>query len=42
MQLISKYNKGFRLFLCVTDVLSKYTWVVYLNDEKSKTITDVF
>ena len=27
MQLISKFNKGFRFFLCVIDIFSKYTCV---------------
>ena len=29
MQLIIKFNKGFRFLLCVIDVLCKYAWVVY-------------
>ena len=28
MQLLSKFNIGFRFFLCVIDIFSKYTWVV--------------
>ena len=32
MQLISKFNKGFRFLLCVTDIFSKYAWVVPLKD----------
>ena len=28
MQLISKFNKGFRFSLCVIDIYSKYTWVI--------------
>ena len=28
MQLISKFNKGFRILLCVIDVHSKYMWVI--------------
>ena len=28
MQLISKFNKGFRFLLCVIDTFSKYAWVV--------------
>ena len=27
MQLISKFNKGFRFLLCVIDIFSKYAWV---------------
>ena len=28
MQLISKFNRGSRLLLCVIDIFSKYAWVV--------------
>ena len=28
MQLLSKYNKGIRFFLCFIDIFSKYAWVV--------------
>ena len=28
MQLISKFNKGFRFLLCVIDIYSKYAWVI--------------
>ena len=28
MQLISKFNKGFRFLLCVIDIYSKCAWVV--------------
>ena len=34
MHLISKFNKGFRFLLCVTDIFSKYAWVVPLKDKK--------
>ena len=34
MQLISKFNKGFRFLLCVTDIFSKYAQVVPLKDKK--------
>ena len=34
MQLISKFNKGFRFFLCVIDIYSKYAWVIPLKDKK--------
>ena len=42
MQLISKFNKGFRFLLCVNDICSKYSWVVPLKDEKGLTITNAF
>ena len=34
MQLISKFNKGFRFLLCVVDIYSKYAWVIPLKDKK--------
>ena len=34
MQLVSKFKKGFRFLLCVTDIFSKYAWVVPLEDKK--------
>ena len=34
VQLISKFNKGFRFLLCVIDTYSKYAWVVPLKDKK--------
>ena len=42
MQLISKFNKGFRFLLCVVDIFSKYAWVVPLKDKKGITITNAF
>ena len=30
MQLISKFNKGFRFLLCIIDIYSKYVWVIPL------------
>ena len=42
MQLISKFNKGFRFLLCVIDIFSKYTWVIPLKDKKGITITNAF
>ena len=42
MQLISKFNKGFRFLLCVIDILSKYAWVVSLKIKKSFSIVDAF
>ena len=33
MQLISKFNKGFRFLLCVTDICIKYSWVIPLKDK---------
>ena len=31
MQLISKFNQGFRFLLCLIDIFSKYAWVVPLK-----------
>ena len=42
MQLISKFNKGFRFLLCVIYIYSKYTWVIPLKDKKGITITNAF
>ena len=42
MQLMSKLNKGFRLFLCVIDIHSKYAWIIPLKDKKGITITNAF
>ena len=42
MQLISKFNKGFRFLLCVIDIFSKYAWVVPLKDKKGVSIVDAF
>ena len=38
MQLISKFNKGVTFLLCVTDIFSKYAWVVPLKDKKGVSI----
>ena len=42
MQLISKFNKGFRFLLCVIDIFSKYAWVIPLKDKKGVSIVDAF
>ena len=42
MQLINKFNKGFRFLLCGIDIYSKYAWVIPLKDEKGITITNTF
>ena len=34
IQLISKFDKGFRFLLCVIDIFSKYAWVVPLKDKR--------
>ena len=42
MQLLSKYNKGIRLLLCVIDIFSEYAWVVPLKDKKGISIVKAF
>ena len=42
MQLTSKFNKRFRLLLCVINIFSKYAWVVLLKDKKGVSIADAF
>ena len=42
MQLISKFNKGFRFLLCVIDIFSNYGWVVPLKDKKGVSIINEF
>ena len=42
MQLISKFNKGFRFLLCVSDIFSKHAWVALLKDKNGVSIVDAF
>ena len=42
MKLISKFNKGLRVLLCVIGIYSKYAWVIPLKDKKGTTITNAF
>ena len=42
MQLVGKFNKGFRFLLCVIDIFSKYAWVVTLKDKKGISIVNAF
>ena len=42
MQVVSKFNKGFRFLLCVIDIFSKYAWVVPLKYIIGVTIVDAF
>ena len=42
MQLICKFNKGFRFLLCVIDIFSKYAWAVPLKDKKGISIVNAF
>ena len=40
MELISKFNKGFRFLLCVIDFFSKYAWAVPFKDKKGVSIVN--
>ena len=42
MQLIRKFNKGFRFLLCVINIFSKYSWVISLKDKKGIKTTNAF
>ena len=42
MKLISKFNKGFRFLVCIIDIISKYAWIVPLNDKKGISIVNAF
>ena len=42
MQLLSKFNKGFRFLLCAIDIFSKYAWVIPLKDKKGISIVNAF
>ena len=42
MQLLIKFNKGFRFVLCVIDIFSKYAWVTPLRDKKGLSIVNAF
>ena len=42
MEIISKFNRGFRSLLCVIDIFSKYAWVIALKDKKGVSIVNAF
>ena len=42
MQLLSKFNKGFRFLLYVIDIFSKHAWVIPLKDKKAISIVNAF
>ena len=42
IQLIKKFDKGFKFSLCVIDICSHYAWVILLKDKKAITITNPF
>ena len=42
MQLMSQYNKGIRILLCVIDIFSKYAQVVDSKNKKGIAIVNAF
>ena len=42
IQLITKFNKGFRFLLCVIDIFRKFAWVIPLKDKKGVSIVNAF
>ena len=42
VQLIGKFNEGFKFSLCVIDIYSKYAWIVSLKDKKGVSIANAF
>ena len=40
MQLLSKFNKGFKFLLCAIDIFRKYAWVVPLKNKKGISIVN--
>ena len=42
VQLLRKFNKGFRFLLCAIDIFSKYAWVIPLKDKKDISIVNAF
>ena len=42
MQWLSNYNKRIKCLLCVTDLFSKYAWVIPLKGKKGTSIVNGF
>ena len=42
MQLINKFNKGFRILLYLIEIYSKYAWVLNSKNKKGIAITEAF
>ena len=42
MQLLSKFNKGFRFLLCIINIYSKYAWFVPIKDKKGLVLLMLF
>ena len=42
MDKLSKWNQGYKYLLTVTDLFSKFAWVIALKDKRGISITDAF
>ena len=42
IQLVSKFNKGFRYLFCVIDIHSKYAWIATFKNKKAVSIFNAF
>ena len=42
LKTISRFNKRIRFLLCVTEIFSKYAWVVPLKDKRDVIIINAF
>ena len=42
MSLINKFNKGIKYFLCVIDLFSRYSWIIWLKNKNGDSIVDGF
>ena len=42
MQSLSRYNKGFKYFLCAIDLFSKCAWVIPIKDKEGTSIVNAF
>ena len=42
MQLINKFNKGYKCLLCIINIFSKYTWVFPLKNKRGVTTINPF
>ena len=42
IQLLSRYNKGFKYLLCAIHLFSKYAWVIPIKDKKGTSIVNAY
>ena len=42
MQLLGKFNTGYRFLLCIISIFNKSAWVVSLKDKKGVSIVNAF